>query len=562
VIKGEVSRGGQVFEGLDLHRDGTRIPVEISTARIAGREGGLVLSIVRDIRERKRAEEALRKSEERYRNFVEQSIEGIWRLEFDELIPIDLPAEEQVRRIQSLGYVAECNDALARMYGYASAAEMLGRRLLELYGGEPSQVNSQSTLQLVQAGYRAGDRETQEVNKSGETIYFLNNAVGIIKDRHLIAIWGTQRDITDLKRAEQALRASEARLRALLEAVPDMIFELARDGAILYFMPAPEMQPLLPPEQFLGKRLYDVMPPHIAALSMEAIARALDADQVQQIEYQLPEGERLGDFEARLVASGPDRVMSIVRDITERKQAEVEREKLIAELEAKNTELERFTYTVSHDLKAPLVTIRGFVGFMEKDAVSGNLDRLKADVARIASAADKMQQLLNDLLELSRVGRLMNPPERVSFAAIAREAVELVQGRIAARGVQVEVSPDLPDVHGDRVRLVEVVQNLVDNAVRFMGQQPNPRIEIGQRGNDADGKPIFFVRDNGVGIDPRYHDQVFGLFSKLDAQTEGTGIGLALVKRIVEVHGGRIWVESELGKGSTFYFTLPVPPAD
>jgi signal transduction histidine kinase len=152
---------------------------------------------------------------------------------------------------------------------------------------------------------------------------------------------------------------------------------------------------------------------------------------------------------------------------------------------------------------------------------------------------------------------MMNPPQQVPFDAIAREAVELVRGRITARGAQVEIAQGLPAVYGDRARLVEVVQNLVDNAAKFMGDQAEPRIEIGTSGADADGKPILFVRDNGLGIEPQYHERIFGLFNKLDAQTEGTGVGLALVKRIVEVHGGKIWVESEPGHGSTFYFTIP-----
>jgi signal transduction histidine kinase len=251
----------------------------------------------------------------------------------------------------------------------------------------------------------------------------------------------------------------------------------------------------------------------------------------------------------------------LFQDITERKQAEAERERLIAELENKNAELERFTYTASHDLKSPLVTIRGFLGFLEKSVSSGDLDQVKADIARIRNAADKMQRLLNELLELSRIGRVMNAPETVPFAAIAQEAVQLVQGRITARGVQVEIQRDLPVVHGDRTRLMEVVQNLVDNACKFMGDQTEPHITIGQRGTDRDGRPILFVHDNGIGIDLRYREKVFGLFDKLDPQSEGTGVGLALVKRIVEVHGGRIWVESEgtgMKSGSTFYFTLPV----
>ncbi|HTP11077.1 MAG TPA: ATP-binding protein, partial [Anaerolineae bacterium] len=256
--------------------------------------------------------------------------------------------------------------------------------------------------------------------------------------------------------------------------------------------------------------------------------------------------------------AGRRAVQVLFQDITERKRAEVEREHLIAELESKNAELERFTYTASHDLKSPLVTIRGFLGFLEKDIASSDFDQSKADIARIRNATDRMQRLLNELLELSRIGRLMNPPEAMPFAAIVHEAIDLVQGRIAARAVQIDVQPDLPVVQGDRMRLVEIIQNLLDNACKFMGDQAAPQITIGCSGTDQDGKPILFVRDNGSGIDPKYHEKVFGLFDKLDPQSEGTGIGLALVKRIVEVHGGHIWLESAGAQaGTTFYFTLP-----
>jgi signal transduction histidine kinase len=232
------------------------------------------------------------------------------------------------------------------------------------------------------------------------------------------------------------------------------------------------------------------------------------------------------------------------------------RKALIAELENKNSELERFTYTVSHDLKSPLFTIRGFLGYLEQDSLAGDHERLKNDIQRITDATDKMQRLLNELLELSRIGRLMNPPTSLKFGELAQEALELVHGRIAERAISVQVEPDLPDVHGDRPRLVEVLQNLLDNAAKFTGDQPDPCIRIGQRGTE-EGKPVFFVKDNGMGIAPEHHDRVFGLFNKLDPRTDGTGIGLALVRRIIEVHGGRIWLESEVGKGSTFFFTLP-----
>jgi signal transduction histidine kinase len=238
------------------------------------------------------------------------------------------------------------------------------------------------------------------------------------------------------------------------------------------------------------------------------------------------------------------------------------RQKLISELENKNAELERFTYTVSHDLKSPLFTIRGFLGYLEPDALSGNYERLRGDVQRITDATDKMQRLLNELLELSRVGRLRNEPVSLPFAELAREASELVQGRIIAGGISIHLDPNLPQVFGDRLRLIEVLQNLLDNAAKFMGDQKDPCIEIGCTGQDVEtGNPIFFVRDNGMGIAPEHFDRVFGLFNKLDPKSDGTGIGLALVKRIIEVHGGRIWVESTAGKGSTFFFTLPASGA-
>jgi signal transduction histidine kinase len=235
---------------------------------------------------------------------------------------------------------------------------------------------------------------------------------------------------------------------------------------------------------------------------------------------------------------------------------EEERERLITELEARSAEMERFTYTVSHDLKSPLITIQGFLGLLEKDAMAGNSAQMHTDITYIRAAATTMQRLLNELLELSRIGRVVNPLTEVSLSELAQEAVTLVSGQITARGVQVHIAPDLPVVVGDRPRLLEVLQNLLDNAVKFMGTQPQPCINFGVR-RDAE-ETVCYVRDNGIGIEPRYHEKVFGLFERLDSTSDGTGIGLTLVKRIIEVHGGRLWVESAgEGHGSTFCFILP-----
>ncbi len=226
----------------------------------------------------------------------------------------------------------------------------------------------------------------------------------------------------------------------------------------------------------------------------------------------------------------------------------------------KQLELERFTYTVSHDLKSPLFTIRGFVGLLRKDLAAGDAQRATVDSERIEAAAEKMQQLLDDLLELSRVGRSGQPAGPVPLAEAAREAVELMAGKIGERRVGIEIADDLPVVVAARAEILGIFQNLIGNAVKYIGEQPAARIEIGavRRQVDRREQTVIYVRDNGIGIDPEDHDKVFGLFDQLDPEAEGTGIGLAIVHRAVEIYGGRVWVESEgAGHGSTFCFTLP-----
>ena len=225
------------------------------------------------------------------------------------------------------------------------------------------------------------------------------------------------------------------------------------------------------------------------------------------------------------------------------------------QLEQKVAELERFAYTVSHELKNPLITIKGYLGSVEKDLQDKKFERAQNDLLRISNASDKLHDTISDLLELSRIGRIVYPPEAVDLVKLTQDVLETVQGRIQARNITVSIFPDLPMVYGDRIRLREVYENLIDNAAKYMGDQSEPLIEVGVR---KDPEITLFVKDNGAGIDSNYHSRIFGLFEKLDSKSEGTGIGLALVKRIVETHDGKIWVESEgLGKGSTFCFTIP-----
>ncbi len=518
-----------------------------------------VLSMFYDVTDQRKTQFALQASEEKYRNFVERSMEGVWLLGFDQPISLDLPPEQQTALIYRYGYVLECNDTMARMYGYTSSETFRGTRVLDVETGEVlTDISLQSILKLARNRYRSDDRETIERLRDGEFSYYLNNVAGVIENNHLVGLWGTQLDITALKKADEALRRSETRTRGLLNAIPDMIFELKSDGTILQFMPSANNDPLFPPEQFINKKIVDVLP-FVAEQAAFAIGRALESGLVNAFEYELVQNGEKRTFEARISASGADTVLAIVRDVSLRKWAESERDKLIEELESKNAELERFAYTVSHDLKSPLITIRGFLGFLREDSLSGNITRMDSDIQRITSATNKMHTLLNDLLELSRVGRLINKPELVPFRAIVLEAVELVQGRISNGGVTVSIANDLPSVYVDHRRMVEVLQNLIDNAAKFMGSQPAPRIEIGQKGMYND-MPLFYVKDNGIGIPAEFTENIFGLFNKLDARSEGTGVGLALVKRIIEFHHGVIWVDSKLGQGATFYFALPAAP--
>lgn len=358
-------------------------------------------------------------------------------------------------------------------------------------------------------------------------------------------------------------RESDSRLMAVLDTVVDAVITINEHGIVQSFNRAAVRIFGYEVNEVLGRKVNILMPEpyhsqhdvYLRNYLSTGIRRIIGIG--REVVGKRKDGTT---FPMELAVSeawvGEQRIFTgIIRDISERRQAEHERERLIAELESKAAEMERFTYTVSHDLKSPLITIRGFLGLIEKDVAAGDAKRLKEDIAHIQEAVRRMQLLLDELLALSRIGRLTTPPQDIPMSELAREAVHQVGGQIAERGVQVTIAPDLPTVHGDYPRLLEVLQNLVDNAVKFLGDQAEPLVEIGARQEGEE--TVFFVRDNGTGIDPRYHQKIFGLFERLSADTEGTGIGLALVKRIVEVHGGRIWVESALGQGSTFCFTLP-----
>jgi signal transduction histidine kinase len=240
----------------------------------------------------------------------------------------------------------------------------------------------------------------------------------------------------------------------------------------------------------------------------------------------------------------------------------LENARLVTEIESqasalreKNAELDTFVYTVSHDLKAPLVTIQGMSG-MVLEEYAGQLDEDgRHYLERIAANTQQMERLILDLLALSRSGREGRAPEEVALAEVVDEVLAGLAQPIQARGIEVVVG-DLPTIHAVRVQMEQVMRNLLTNAIKYMGDTASPRIEIGAASRS--GEAEIWVRDTGIGIDPAYHEKVFEIFQRLkEVEAEGSGVGLPIVKKIVHGAGGRIWVESAPGQGSTFRFTWP-----
>ncbi len=495
-----------------------------------------------DVTDHKRAEEKIRISELRYRRLFESAKDGILILNRD------------------TGRIIDANPFIESLLGYAPN-DLLGKYLWDI-GLFKDQILSKVAFGELQAKeyLRYEDLPLETLDGKRKDVEFVSNVYPV--DAKTSVIQCNIRDITERKAAEDALQVSEEKYRILFtrmiegSALHEILYNdsgEATDYRILDVNPSYESILGLRREAVVGKtsrEAYSVdTPPFLDVYAgVAATGRALVFE-----EYFAPLKKH---FSISVYSPGKGRFATIFEDITARKEAAGLREKLIRELEQKNAELERFTYTVSHDLKSPLITIKGFAGLLEDDALNGDQVQLKKDIRRIITAANTMQELLADVLELSRIGNVISPPEKTPFGTIAREAVDLLAGPLADRGVWIDIAPDLPVVSVDHARIREALVNLIENAIKFLGSQQNPVIRIGVEMDGA--TPVFFVQDNGMGIDPRYLERIFNLFERLDVSTPGTGIGLPIVRRIIETHGGRIWAESEgIGKGATFRFTLP-----
>lgn len=374
-------------------------------------------------------------------------------------------------------------------------------------------------------------------------------------------------DIENRSRTEAALRESEAKLSRHLQYTPLASMAIDENFVCTQWNKAAEKIFGYTADEIIGKDLSEiVIPDH----EKEEVMEILDMLLAQEGGTHSVNENRTKDgrnivcewYNTPIVdASGKTvGIASLCEDVTERETIRQKQQLLATELEARNAELERFVYTVSHDLRTPLISIKGLIGLLQKDIELGDVDRIKADMEKINNAADTMGELLSGLLELSRIGRIINPPEQGSLKELVERAAEHLHDKLNRRGVALEIADDMPRYWGDTLRLLEVFQNLIENAIKFMGDEPSPRIEISAQ---SLGDAIeCTVRDNGIGIEPAYHERVFNLFERLDPRIEGTGIGMALVKRIIEAHEGEIRIESDGGnRGCSVVFTLPKQPA-
>jgi PAS domain S-box-containing protein len=501
-----------------------------------------------------RSEQAILASEFDYRRLFEAAKEGILILEAD------------------TGRIRDANPFLIELLGF-SHDELVGTSIWELGPFRDIVSNKTRFEQLRQHGY-VRDENLSLQTRDGRKIAveFVSN-VYQAGARNVIQC--NVRDITERKRVEENLRRMATVVRDSNDAVPISDF----DGQITAWNRGAELMYGYSEEEALQMSIWRITPTTKMAEKKAFISRLVAGEAISSFETQrVTKDGRILDVWLTVTklmddAGKPIGIVSTERDITGRKASEekirqlnVDLERRVvertAQLQTANAELEAFSYSVSHDLRAPLRHVMGFVDLLQKNAGPALSEKSLHQLTTISQAAKRMGDLIDDLLEFSRIRRAELQKADVNLDELVRETLGDFQAETKERNIAWDIHP-LPPVRVDRALLRMVLVNLISNAVKFTGARAEAKIEIGCAPDGA-GETVIFIRDNGAGFDPRYVGKLFGVFQRLHSQDEfeGTGIGLANVQRIVQRHGGRAWAEGVVDGGATFYFSIPKQPIE